>query len=182
MVITAGVWRFVLFWLIGIGFFLGGLTGCALGREVIVQRGRAGEPVRLYAQKPVAVYRGKASYYAGRWIGRLTANGERYRREDMTAAHKKLPFGTMVRVTNLRNGKQTIVRINNRGPYVRGRIIDLSLEAAKAVDMLHHGVVPVRVEVLRPIAVMGRSNVELTPKAKRQAVERLRQEAERRGR
>ncbi|MFV0415921.1 MAG: septal ring lytic transglycosylase RlpA family protein [Chthoniobacterales bacterium] len=98
------------------------------------------------------VLRGKASYYYGRWIGRLTANGETYRRHDMTAAHKKLPFNTMVRVTNLENGREVIVRINNRGPYIRGRIIDMSLAAAKVLQMEKSGVVPVTVEVLEKIS------------------------------
>lgn len=94
------------------------------------------------------VLEGKASYYYGKWIGRKTANGEIYRRGDMTAAHKSLPFGTTVRVLNLRNGKAVVVRINNRGPYVRGRIIDLSLAAAEKLGMTKAGVVRVKVEVL----------------------------------
>ncbi|MFV0337034.1 MAG: septal ring lytic transglycosylase RlpA family protein [Chthoniobacterales bacterium] len=104
----------------------------------------------VYSTKKVL--RGKASYYYGRWIGRLTANGETYRRNDMTAAHKTLPFNTMVRVTNLQNGREVIVRINNRGPYVRGRIIDMSLAAAKELQMEKAGVVPVTVEVLEKIS------------------------------
>lgn len=98
--------------------------------------------------KPTKVLHGKASYYYGKWIGRKTANGEIYRAKDVTAAHKTLPFNTRVRVTNLRNNKSVVVRINNRGPYVKGRIIDLSLAAAREVDMTKAGVVPVKVEVL----------------------------------
>jgi len=64
------------------------------------------------------VLQGKASYYYGRWIGRKTANGEIYRAKDVTAADKTLPFNTMARVTNLKNGKSVMVRINNRGPYI----------------------------------------------------------------
>lgn len=98
--------------------------------------------------KPTKVLHGKASYYYGRWIGRKTANGEIYRAHDVTAAHKTLPFNTKVRVTNLRNNKSVVVRINNRGPYIKGRIIDLSLAAARQIEMTKAGVVPVKVEVL----------------------------------
>lgn len=94
------------------------------------------------------VLQGKASFYYGKWIGRKTANGEIYRRQDVTAAHKTLPFNTKVRVTNLRNGKSVVVRINNRGPYIKGRILDLSLAAAQQIGMTKAGVVPVRAEVL----------------------------------
>jgi len=89
---------------------------------------------------------GKASYYADYFHGRLTANGERFDMNDLTAAHKSLPFGSMVRVTNLANGKAVIVRINDRGPFVKGRIIDLSLEAAKEIGLLNKGVTKVRLE------------------------------------
>jgi len=101
---------------------------------------------------------GKASFYGGRWIGRLTANGEHYHSADCTAAHKRLPFNTIVRVTNLKNGKSVIVRINNRGPYARGRILDLSLVAAHKIDMITDGVVPVRAEVLKPIEIITKPN------------------------
>jgi rare lipoprotein A len=112
----------------------------------------------LYENKPLSVEHGKASYYGGRWIGRLTANGERYRAEDCTAAHRKLPFNTVVRVTNLKNGKCVIVRINNRGPYAKGRILDLSVVAARKIDMIGDGIIPVRAEVLMPIEVISKPN------------------------
>jgi rare lipoprotein A len=112
----------------------------------------------LYESKPVAVETGKASYYGGRWIGRLTANGEHYHSEDCTAAHKKLPFNTMVKVTNLKNGKSVIVRINNRGPFAKGRILDLSMVAARKIDMIGAGIVPVRAEILKPIEVITQPN------------------------
>jgi rare lipoprotein A len=98
--------------------------------------------------KVTNVLKGTASYYHGKWIGRKTANGEIYKKDDITAAHKTLPFNTMARVTNLRNGKEVVVRINNRGPYVKGRIIDLSLAAAEKISMTKAGVVPVKVEIL----------------------------------
>jgi rare lipoprotein A (peptidoglycan hydrolase) len=126
-------------------------------------------PPKIYDPRPVSVLTGKASYYYGRWIGRKTANGEIYRASDVTSAHKTLPFNTMVRVTNLKNGKSVIVRINNRGPFIKGRILDLSLEAAKAIDMTKAGVVPVKAEVLRKIPIVEKPNLELKmppPKAK----------------
>lgn len=98
--------------------------------------------------KAVQVLEGKASFYYGKWIGRKTASGEIYRRHDVTAAHKTLPFNTKVRVTNLRNGKSVIVRINNRGPFTKGRILDLSLAAAQQIGMTKAGIVPVKAEVL----------------------------------
>jgi len=115
----------------------------------------------LYEAKPVSVEMGRASFYGGRWIGRLTANGEHYHAEDCTAAHKKLPFNTKVRVINLKNGKSVIVRINNRGPYAKGRILDLSVVAAKKIEMIGDGVIPVRAEVLKPIEVIRKPNRKL---------------------
>ena len=99
--------------------------------------------------EPGSVQEGKASYYAHKFHGRPTASGEIYDENDMTAAHRTLDFGTTVRVTNLYNGKQVVVRINDRGPFVEGRIIDLSYKAAGEMDMIAAGVVKVRVEVLR---------------------------------
>lgn len=91
---------------------------------------------------------GKASWYGPGFHGRLTANGERYNQNALTAAHRSLPFGTRVRVTNLNNGRSVVVRINDRGPFIRGRIIDLSAAAAHNLGMVHHGVVPVNIQVL----------------------------------
>ncbi len=88
---------------------------------------------------------GMASYYKS---GRLTANGERFNPHGMTAAHRKLKFGTKVRVTNLRNGKSVVVRINDRGPFIRGRVIDLSLGAAKVIGLTKSGVSKISYTVL----------------------------------
>ena len=85
---------------------------------------------------------GMASYYKS---GKRTANGERFNPHGLTAAHRTLPFGTRVLVTNLKNGKSVIVRINDRGPFTRGRVIDLSLGAAKVVDLTASGVAKVKV-------------------------------------
>jgi len=91
---------------------------------------------------------GNASWYGVPFHGRRASNGEIYDMYKLTAAHRTLPFETMVRVTNLNNGMSTIVRITDRGPFVDNRIIDLSLAAAREVDSVGAGVVPVRVEVL----------------------------------
>ena len=98
----------------------------------------------------VQVYQqGLASWYGPRFHGRRTANGERFNKHHLTAAHRTLPFNTRVRVVNLRNGKSVVVRINDRGPYVRGRIIDLSYASAHLLGMHPQGVVPVRLELLK---------------------------------
>jgi rare lipoprotein A len=89
---------------------------------------------------------GYGSFYSYEFAGRKTANGERFNPEALTAAHKSLRFGTYVRVTNLRNKKSVVVRINDRGPFVHGRVIDLSLAAAKVLNI--NGVALVSIELL----------------------------------
>ena len=91
---------------------------------------------------------GYASYYSHAHQGRRTASGERFDMDAMTAAHRTLPFGTRVRVTNLANGRHTIVRINDRGPFKKKRIIDLSYAAARELGAVKTGIVRVRVEVV----------------------------------
>ena len=91
---------------------------------------------------------GAASYYADSLHGNLTASGEPYDRNEMTAAHRTLAFGTMVRVTNLDNDKSVVVRINDRGPHVKSRVIDLSGAAAEKLGMLDAGEVEVRIEIV----------------------------------
>lgn len=88
---------------------------------------------------------GNASYYSDYYEGRTTANGETFRQSKVTAAHKTLPFGTKVEVTNLKNHKSIVVRINDRGPFVKGRIIDLTKSAAKEIGMLSDGVSKVKI-------------------------------------
>lgn len=92
---------------------------------------------------------GLASWYGPGFHGNRSASGERYNQNALTAAHRSLPFGTKVRVTNMRSGRSVVVRINDRGPHIRGRIIDLSAAAARIVGVMQSGVAPVRVEVLR---------------------------------
>lgn len=89
---------------------------------------------------------GKASYYAKKFNGRRTASGEKFRSSKRTAAHRTLPFGTKVKVTNLKNGRSVKVKINDRGPFVAGRIIDLSRKAARKIGILDEGVGSVRIE------------------------------------
>jgi len=92
--------------------------------------------------------KGIASWYGPKFHGRTTANGERYNMMDLTAAHKTLPFGTYVRVVNRENDRSVVVRINDRGPFVRGRIIDLSYAAAKVIGASTSGVVSVEVRIV----------------------------------
>ena len=94
------------------------------------------------------IFIGKASWYGPNFHGHKTSNGEIYNMHKRTAAHKTLPINTYVKVTNLKNGKVTVVRINDRGPFVSGRIIDLSYQAAKEIGLIKYGVVPVRLEVV----------------------------------
>ena len=105
----------------------------------------------VQAQRAQVVYlqQGKASWYGPGFHGRKTASGERFNQNELTAAHRKLPLGTKATVTNLRNGKTVEVEINDRGPYVGGRILDLSKAAADQLGMKHTGTTPVRLVVTR---------------------------------
>jgi rare lipoprotein A len=91
---------------------------------------------------------GLASWYGRRFHGRLTASGEVFNQEKFTAAHRTLPWGTRVKITNLNNGKSVEVRINDRGPFGRGRIIDVSRAAARVLGMVESGITTVRIEWL----------------------------------
>jgi rare lipoprotein A len=118
---------------------------------------------------------GNASWYGEPFHGRHASNGEIYDMYKLTAAHRTLPFETMVRVTNLNNGKSTVVRITDRGPFVDNRIIDLSLAAAREVDSVGAGVVPVRVEVLGGVdPTTGFFTVQVGAFRERANAERLR--------
>ena len=127
------------------------MVGCGPAARGTAQGGRAvrREPGPSVDKRVGAVERGKATWYGGRFHGRKTASGEIFDENGMTAAHKTLPFDTRVRVTNLNNGRAVEVRITDRGPYAKGRIIDLSKAAATRLDMLRAGVVPVKLEVLK---------------------------------
>ena len=99
------------------------------------------------------VERGKATYYSKSITGALTSSGERLHHDSLTCAHRTYPFGTMLKVTNLKNGKSVVVRVTDRGPFARGRIIDLSWRAAKEIGILTQGVAMVTVERADAIVV-----------------------------
>ena len=99
--------------------------------------------------KPLSIEIGKASWYGAPYHNRRSSNGEIYDMHSLTAAHRTLPLGSTVRVTNLKTGHSTVVRITDRGPFVEGRIVDLSMAAAKQADIWQAGVAQVRLEVLR---------------------------------
>ncbi len=100
------------------------------------------------ASRAFAAQEGFASWYGGKFQGRLTSSGEVFDTNLKTAAHKSLPFGTIVKVTDQENGKSTVVKINDRGPFVEGRIIDLSRAAAEELDMVGRGIARVSVEII----------------------------------
>jgi rare lipoprotein A len=102
---------------------------------------------RNQASADYVIY-GKASYYAEKFHGKATASGEIFDMNGLTAAHKTLPFGTVCRVTNLENNRQVIIKINDRGPFIENRILDLSKGAARQLDAIKSGVVDVKIEIL----------------------------------
>ncbi len=118
--------------IIGVVFFSAG-AGCAARR---VPTGGGGAP------------EGNASWYGIAYHGRIAADGSRYNMYEFTAAHKTLEFGTQLLVTNLNNGRTVKVKITDRGPFVEGRVIDLSFTAAQALGMLNDGVAPVHLEII----------------------------------
>ncbi len=105
--------------------------------------------IQALSSQVVRETRGVASWYGPGFHGRQSASGERFNQNSLTAAHRSLPFGTMVRVTNLNNGRTVVVRINDRGPYSGNRILDLSAGAAQQIGMISTGVAPIRLEILR---------------------------------
>jgi rare lipoprotein A len=130
-------------------------------------------PSNLHPDGPVE--EGNASWYGAPFHGRQASNGEIYDMYKLTAAHRTLPFNTVVRVTNLGNGKSTTVRITDRGPFVENRIIDLSYAAAREIDSIGPGVVPVRLEILSAIdPTTGFFTVQIGAFRDRANAERLR--------
>lgn len=103
----------------------------------------------LFGTRAGAAEVGIASYYGEDFQGKKTASGETFDQRKLTCAHRELPFGTRLRVTNLENDKSVVVRVNDRGPWVSGRIIDLSFAAAQKIGMLERGLVKVKIEILR---------------------------------
>ncbi len=112
-------------------------------------------PTLLYGQSDSLTTNGVASFYHDKFHGRETSNGEFFNKNDFTSAHRTLPFNTILRVTNKKNNKSVVVRINDRGPFKKSRIIDLSQSAAKKLDMVLFGVVPVKIQ---PLTYLDRIN------------------------
>ena len=124
---------------------LGLLVGCGGSREV-------GRTTRISSRTPprgAYTQTGLGSYYANKFAGRATASGSIYRPGEMTAAHNTLPFGTLIRVTNTRNGHSVEVTVTDRGPHTKGYIVDVSRRAAVQLDIIEAGVVPVQLTVIK---------------------------------
>jgi rare lipoprotein A len=121
--------------------FAAAVTGCATAPQHVSYPTPEPPPV-AYSKE------GIASWYGPGFHGRKTASGERFNQRDLTCAHRTLPFGTRLKVTNLNNGDALIVTVNDRGPFIRNRIIDLSREAARRLDILPTGIARVRLEAV----------------------------------
>jgi rare lipoprotein A len=132
-------------WLAAAGAFL--LTALLLAAACATAKGPTPAP-KTPEQWSTFRQEGMASWYGPTFHGKTTANGERYNMLGMTAAHKQLPFNTLVKVTNLANGVATVVRINDRGPFLKGRILDLSYAAAQALKANGPGTIRIRLEVV----------------------------------
>jgi rare lipoprotein A len=126
--------------------------------------------------RPISVETGLASWYGGPYHNRRGSNGEIYNMHALTAAHRTLPLGSIVRVTNVKTGQSALVRITDRGPFIEGRVLDLSQAAAKRIDVLQAGVAMVRIEVLRtpaPLETGGRWAVQIGAFEKEHAADKL---------
>ena len=121
-----------------------GAASCRSSRDAAPGR------VRATTRSSNSVQKGLGSYYASKFNGRATASGSIYKPGGMTAAHNTLPFGTLIRVTNTRNGRSVEVTVTDRGPHTKGYIVDVSHRAAVQLDIIEAGVVPVEVAVVRP--------------------------------
>jgi rare lipoprotein A len=128
-------------------FFLSMASGCAKKRVHATSPADAAAHASLSGDEKI----GYASWYGHPYHGRRTSNGETYDMNTFTAAHRTLPFDTMVKVNNLKNGKDVTVRINDRGPFVKDRIIDLSYVAAREIEMVGSGTAKVSLEVLKTV-------------------------------
>ena len=122
------------------------LAGCSAGSPENLRRSLPAEPPQYSA--PASGHVTLASWYGPGFVGQRTASGETYHRDDLTAASRSLPLGTRVQVTNLNTGRSVVVRVNDRGPYVRGRGIDLSERAARDIGLNHSGIARVAVRRL----------------------------------
>lgn len=122
---------------------LSAASGCTGSAPRFATKSEAGAP----STEPL-VLEGTASYYADEFHGRQTSNGETYDMHALTAAHRTLPFNTLLKVTNLGNGRSIVVRVNDRGPFKEGRIVDLSYEAARRLEMIGPGTALVRLQIV----------------------------------
>ena len=129
-------------------FFIACLFGSCTPQVLYTSKNEGAETKENKNKTRSNIQSGVASYYADKFHGRKTSNGETYNMNAFTAAHQTLPFGTRVTVTNVKNGRSVTLRINDRGPFVKNRIIDVSLAAAKQLDMLGSGTAEVTIEVL----------------------------------
>ena len=131
-------------------------TALLLAAPALAQTGPATPGGGRAEARRAKAHQGVASYYAASLHGRRTANGERYNHGAMTAAHRSLPFGTLLRVTSTHNGRAVLVRVNDRGPFIRGRSLDLSGAAADRLRMRQRGTHRVRFEIVDPASLPSR--------------------------
>ncbi|HMB68812.1 MAG TPA: septal ring lytic transglycosylase RlpA family protein [bacterium] len=121
----------------------------ALVIAALMLAGCGGTPrYRPTVAEGVAYQKGQASFYHDNLHGHLTASGEPYDRDELTAAHRSLPFGTRIRVTNVQNGKWVLLTVNDRGPFVKGRVVDVSRRAAHELGFVRNGVVDVTIAIV----------------------------------
>lgn len=106
--------------------------------------------INVLAENKEQIRQGNATYYGNRWHGRRTSSGEIYHRDSLTCAHRTLPFGTTLLVKNKRNGKEVVVKVTDRGPFRKGAVIDLSMAAARHIDMIRDGICPVEISMVDP--------------------------------
>src|SRR5438270_527883 len=125
-----------------------GILAAGVGAAPVEKSSSGPKQAKSGSSKPFQV--GRASWYGKQFVGRATASGEPFDMYQFTAAHRTLPLGTQVRVTNLANGRALVVRINDRGPMIEGRILDLSYGAARVLDLHARGIGKVRIDVIPP--------------------------------
>ena len=124
------------------------MASCSVDRSLRKSRFSSSRPAENIRAGEGQYIKGISSYYGKKFHGKKTANGETFNMFDLTAAHKTLPFGTLLEVENLDNNKKVIVRINDRGPFVRNRVLDLSYAAAEKLDMLQKGTANIRAKII----------------------------------